>query len=82
MLVTVENDIHEMNVVARYKDGAPVYSVAVRRGGHIQPIIGTECAFEGTAEILLKDLAEDLRNGTWEIGTMSGRPYARKRAVA
>ena len=81
MLVTVENDILEMNVVARYKDGAPVYSVAVRRGGHIQSIVGTECSTSALAEILLEDLAEDLRNGKWEIGTMSGRPYA-KRVVA
>ena len=82
MLVTVENDIFEMNVMSRVKDsGETVWSVSTRRGGHIQSIVGTECSFEGTAEILLKDLAEDLRNGTWEIGTMNGRPYA-KRAVA
>ena len=78
MLVTVENDILEMNVMSRVKDsGETVYSCSVRRGGHIQSIVGTECSFEGTAEILLKDLAEDLRNGKWEIGTMNGRPYAR-----
>jgi len=78
MLVTVKDDILEMNVMSRVKDsGETVYSCSVRRGGHIQSIVGTECSFEGTAEILLKDLAEDLRNGTWEIGTMSGRPYAR-----
>ena len=78
MLVTVKDDILEMNVVARVKNDEVVYSVAVRRGGHIQPIIGTECAFEGTAEILLKDLAEDLKSGKWEIGTMNGKPIARK----
>ena len=78
MLVTVKDDILEMNVMSRVKDsGETVYSCSVRRGGHIQSIVGTECSFEGTAEILLKDLAEDLRNGTWEIGTMNGRPYAR-----
>jgi len=78
MLVTVKDDILEMNVMSRVKDsGETVYSCSVRRGGHIQSIVGTECSFEGTAEILLKDLAEDLRNGKWEIGTMNGRPYAR-----
>ena len=78
MLVTVKDDILEMNVISRVKDsGETVWSVSTRRGGHIQSIVGTECSFEGTAEILLKDLAEDLRNGTWEIGTMNGRPYAR-----
>ena len=78
MLVTVENDIFEMNVMSRVKDsGETVWSVSTRRGGHIQSIVGTECSFEGVAQILLKDLATDLANGKWEIGTMNGRPYAR-----
>ena len=79
MLAVVENDILEMNVMSRVKDsGETVWSVSVRRGGHIQSIVGTECSLEGTAEILLKDLAADLANGTWEIGTVNARPYARK----
>ena len=77
MLVTVKDDIHEMNVIVRFKRGKRVYSCSIRRGGHIQSIVGTECSFKGTAEILLKDLAEDLRSGKWEIGTVNGRPYAR-----
>jgi hypothetical protein len=82
MLAVVENDILEMNVMSRVKDsGEQVWSVSVRRGGHIQSIVGTECSYEGVAQILLKDLATDLANGKWEIGTMNGRPYA-KRAVA
>jgi len=81
MLAVVKDDILEMNVMSRVKDsGEKVWSVSVRRGGHIQSIIGTECSFEGVAEILLKDLAKDLADGKWEIGTMNGRPYA-KRAV-
>ncbi len=78
MLVTVENDIHEMNVIVRFKRGKRVYSCSIRRGGHIQSIVGTECALKGTAEILLKDLAADLKSGKWEIGTMNGRPYAKR----
>ena len=82
MLAVVENDILEMNVISRMKDnGETVFSCSVRRGGHIQSIVGTECATFALAEILLKDLATDLANGTWEIGTMNGRPYA-KRKVA
>ena len=78
MLVTVKDDILEMNVMSRVKDsGETVYSCSVRRGGHIQSIVGTECSFEGVAKIFLRLLAEDLRNGTWEIGTMNSRPYAR-----
>ena len=78
MLVTVENDILEMNVMSRVKDGGEqVWSVSVRRGGHIQSIVGTECSFEGVAKIFLRLLAEDLANGTMEIGTMNSRPYAR-----
>ena len=79
MLAVVKDDILEMNVMSRVKDsGETVWSVSVRRGGHIQSIVGTECSFEGTAEILLKDLAADLSAGKWEIGTMNSRPYARK----
>ena len=78
MLVTVKDDIHEMNVIVRFKRGKRVYSCSIRRGGHIQSIVGTECSFKGTAEILLKDLARDLKSGKWEIGTMNSRPYARK----
>ena len=78
MLVSVENDIFEMNVIVRFKNGKRVYSCSVRRGGHIQSIVGTECALKGTAEILLKDLAADLKSGKWEIGTMNGRPYAKR----
>ena len=82
MLAVVKDDILEMNVMSRVKDsGETVWSVSVRRGGHIQSIVGTECSFEGTAEILLKDLAADLSSGKWEIGTMNSRPYA-KRKVA
>ena len=82
MLVVVKDDILEMNVMSRVKEGGEkVWSCSVRKGGHIQSIIGTECSFEGVAEILLKDLAADLKSGKWEIGTMNGRPYA-KRAVA
>ncbi len=78
MLAKVENDIFEMNVTSRVKDsGAKVWAVAVRRGGHKQSIVGTECSLEGVAEILMNDLAVDLANGTWEIGTVNGRPYAR-----
>ena len=80
MLVKVKDDILEMNVVARMTDAKVSYSVAVRRGGHIQPICGTGCAFKGTAEILLKDLAEDLKSGKWVLGTQNARPYL-KRAV-
>tara|TARA_B110000858_G_scaffold170789_1_gene200808 strand:- start:1 stop:276 length:276 start_codon:yes stop_codon:yes gene_type:complete len=80
MLVSTRYDILEMNVVARYKDGVPVYSVAVRRGGHIQPILGTECKFVGDADILLGHLAEDLKSGKWELGTQDARPIL-KRAV-
>ena len=78
MLVSVENDILEMNVIVRFKRGKRVYSCSVRRGGHIQSIVGTECALKGTAEILLKDLAADLKSGKWEIGTMNGRPCAKR----
>jgi hypothetical protein len=78
MLVSVENDIHEMNVIVRFKRGKRVYSCSIRRGGHIQSIVGTECALKGTAEILLKDLAADLKSGKWEIGTMNGRPCAKR----
>ena len=80
MLVTVKDDILEMNVMSRVKDsGVQIWSVSVRRGGHIQSIVGTECSFEGTAEILLKDLAAVLAKGTWEIGTVNARPYAREK---
>ena len=78
MLVTVENDIHEMNVVARYKDGAPVYSVAVRRGGHIQPITGTGCATETDALDLLEALSRDLKSGQWVLGTQDARPILKR----
>jgi len=81
MLVTVENDILAMNVISRMNDsGETVFSCStfnVRKGGHIQSIVGTECATFALAEILLKDLAADLRSGKWEIGTMNGKPYAR-----
>ena len=81
MLVTVENDIFEMNVMSRVKDsGETVWSVSTRRGGHIQSIVGTECSFEGTAEILLKDLAADLKSGKWVLGTVNARPYAKRAA--
>lgn len=81
MLVTVENDIHEMNVISRVKNsGDTVYSCSIRRGGHIQSIVGTECVLKGTAEILLKDLAEDLRSGKWVLGTVNGLPYVKRAA--
>ena len=79
MLAKVDNDIFEMNVTSRVKDsGEKVWSVAVRRGGHMQSIVGTECSFEGVAEILMQDLAVDLANGTWVLGTVNGRPYAKR----
>ena len=81
MLVTVKDDILEMNVISRVKDsGETVWSVSTRRGGHIQSIVGTECSFEGTAEILLKDLAADLKSGKWVLGTVNARPYAKRAA--
>ena len=78
MLVTVENDILEMNVIVRFKRGKRVYSCSIRRGGHIQSIVGTECSTSALAEVLLEELAKDLRSGRWEIGTMNGRPYAKR----
>jgi hypothetical protein len=78
MLVSVENDIHEMNVIVRFKRGKRVYSCSIRRGGHIQSIVGTECSTSALAEVLLEELAKDLRSGRWEIGTMNGRPYAKR----
>jgi len=78
MLVSTRYDILEMNVVARIVDGAPVYSCAVRRGGHIQPILGTECKFVGDADILLGHLAEDLKSGKWELGTQDARPILKR----
>ena len=81
MLVTVENDIFEMNVMSRVKDsGETVWSVSTRRGGHIQSIVGTECPSEGVAEILLKSLAADLKSGKWVLGTVNARPYAKRAA--
>ena len=80
MLVSTREDILEMNVVARYKDGVPVYSCAVRRGGHIQPILGTACFTETDALDLLGALAEDLKSGQWVLGTQDARPIL-KRAV-
>ena len=78
MLVTVKDDILEMNVISRMNDsGETVFSCSVRRGGHIQSIVGTECSTFALAEILLEDLARDLKSGKWEIGTVNGRPYAR-----
>ena len=81
MLVTVKDDILEMNVVARVKSDETVWSCSVRKGGHIQSIVGTECSTRQEASKVLVDLAADLTSGKWEIGTMNGRPYA-KRAVA
>ena len=82
MLVTVKDDILEMNVISRMKDnGETVFSCSVRRGGHIQSIVGTECSTFALAEIVLENLAGDLKSGKWVIGTMNSRPYA-KRAVA
>ena len=79
MLAVVENDILEMNVISRMKDnGETVFSCSVRRGGHIQSIVGTECSTFALAEILLENLAGDLKSGKWEIGTVNARPYARK----
>ena len=78
MLVTVKDDIHEMNVIVRFKRGKRVYSCSIRRGGHIQSIVGTECSTSALAEVLLEELAKDLRSGRWEIGTMNGRPYAKR----
>ena len=78
MLVSTRYDILEMNVVERIVDDVPVYSCAVRRGGHIQPILGTECKFAGTADILLGHLAEDLKSGKWELGTKYGRPILKR----
>ena len=78
MLVTVKDDILEMNVIVRFKRGKRVYSCSIRRGGHIQSIVGTECSTSALAEVLLEELAKDLRSGRWEIGTMNGRPYAKR----
>ena len=80
MLVTVKDDILEMNVVARMTDAKVTYSVAVRRGGHIQPICGTGCATETDALDLLEALSRDLKSGKWVLGTQDARPIL-KRAV-
>ena len=78
MLVTVKDDILEMNVISRVKEGGEtVWSCSVRRGGHIQSIVGTECSTRQTASKVLVDLSEDLRTGKWEIATVNGKPYAR-----
>jgi len=79
MLVTVENDIFEMNVVS-YPSWDGEYAVSVRRGGHIQPIVGTECATRASAEECLEVLAGDLRSGKWVLGTVNGRPYVKRAA--
>ena len=76
MLVSTRNDIHEMNVVEDHQ----WFSVAVRRGGHIQIISGTECHTEKGAEELLEALAPDLKSGKWVLGTKNARPIL-KRAV-
>ena len=74
MLVTVENDILEMNVVEDHQ----WFSVAVRRGGHIQIISGTECHTEKGAEELLEALAPDLKSGKWILGTQDARPFLKR----
>ena len=78
MLVSTRYDIHEMNVVARYKDGVPAYVIGVRRGGHIQAIAGTECYRLGDADVLLSKLADDLKSGKWVLGTKNARPVLKR----
>lgn len=80
MLVTVENDIFEMNVVS-YPSWDGEYAVSVRRGGHIQPIVGTECATSALAKLLMEDLAEDLKSGKWVLGTKNARPCLKREDI-
>jgi hypothetical protein len=82
MLVSTPNgDILEMNVIVRFKRGKRVYSCSVRRGGHIQSIVGTECATSALAEILLEDLAKDLKSGKWVLGTKNARPCLKREDI-
>ena len=77
MLVTVENDILEMNVVEDHQ----WFSISVRRGGHIQIISGTECRTEKGAQEYLELIAEDLKSGKWELGTQDARPILKRVAA-
>ena len=79
MLVTVKDDILEMNVKSRMRyTGQSEWSCTVRRGGHIQSIVGTECSTRQEASKVLVDLAANLTSGKWELGTVSGKPCAKR----
>ena len=82
MLVSTPNgDILEMNTVVQMKGDDRYYSVSVRRGGHIQPIVGTECATSALAKLLMEDLAKDLKSGKWVLGTKNARPCLKREDI-
>jgi len=75
MLVTLPcGDILEMNISQTPPRSKQSVMLTVRRGGHIQRIVNTECSSKSMATELLEWVAEELRAGICYLGTSNGKP--------
>jgi hypothetical protein len=82
MLVTVKNEVLEMNVAP---NAHSEWAVTVRRGGHIQRIAGTERSSEQEVSKVLVELAADLKAGKSVLSVMGyvySPPIKRKETFA
>ena len=81
MLVTVKNDVLEMNVAVHAQTEwctNDLWAVTVRAGGHIQRIVGTERSSEQEVSKVLVELAADLKAGTHVLSTEHARPVVKR----